>query len=206
MKTIIIIEDNEDISEGFKLLINATQKYFVSHCFVNCEAAISLIKNIKPDIVLMDIDLPGGMNGIQGTSMIKDLLPKTEVIMITVFENSEKVFDALCAGATGYLTKNASQDELLGALDEISLGGAPMSANIARMVIQNFRKNTKHDLSDRELEVLQALVQGKTQKTIADNLFISLSTVKFHIKNIYEKLQVKTKEEAVTKAQKDKLV
>jgi DNA-binding NarL/FixJ family response regulator len=202
---IVIVEDNEDLRLGMKMLLNSTSNYKVEYTFGNCEDAIKEIKTIQPAIILMDIDLPG-MNGIEGTVIIKNMLPKTDILMITIFENSERVFDALCAGATGYLTKNATHIEILTALDEVVKGGAPMSAHIARMVIGSFRKNKKHNLSDRELDVLNALVAGKIQKTIADELFISVSTVKFHIKNIYEKLQVNTREEAVLKAKSQKIV
>lgn len=205
LKNIIIIEDNPDIRNGFQLLINSTGKYHVSHTFESCELAFENIASIKPDIVLMDIDLPG-MNGIEGTKYIKSILPKTEILIITIFENSNRVFEGLCAGASGYLTKNSNHIQLLSALEEILAGGAPMSANIARMVAQSFVVQNNHLLSDRETDVLKLLVEGKSYKTIADNLFISLSTVKFHIKNIYIKLQVSSKEDAISKAKSEKLV
>lgn len=204
-KNIIIIEDNADIRNGFQLLINATGKYFVSNTYESCELAFDQISTIKPDIVLMDIDLPG-MNGIEGTKYIKSILPKTEIIIITIFENSSRVFEGLCAGAGGYLTKNSNHIQLLNALDELSLGGAPMSANIARMVAESFFIKNNNLLSERETEVLKLLVEGKSYKTIADVLDISLSTVKFHIKNTYIKLQVTSKEDAISKAKAQKLV
>ncbi|MEY5047476.1 MAG: hypothetical protein RLZZ175_835 [Bacteroidota bacterium] len=205
LKNIIIIEDNPDIRNGFQLLINSTSKYYVSHTFESCELAFEKIESIKPDIVLMDIDLPG-MNGIDGTKYIKSILPKTEILIITIFENSNRVFEGLCAGASGYLTKNSNHIQLLSALEELSNGGAPMSANIARMVAQSFFVKNNNLLSERETEVLKLLVEGKSYKTISDVLDISLSTVKFHIKNIYIKLQVTSKEDAITKAKMEKLV
>lgn len=202
---IVIIEDNEEIRKGFEILINSTNKFFVTHTFENCEIAFETIKKDKPDIILMDIDLPG-MSGIEGTRVIKSFLPKVEILMITVFENSYRVFEALCAGASGYLTKNSNHVQLLNALDEIMAGGAPMSANIARMVTQSFVVKNSGLLSDRELQVLKLLVDGKSYKTIAVILDISLSTVKFHIKNIYIALQVTTKEDAITKAKEQRLI
>ncbi len=204
-KNIIIIEDNADIRAGFQLLINSTAHYRVTHVFETCEKAFENSTSMQPDIVLMDIDLPG-MDGIEGTKHIKSLFPKTEVIIITVFENSDRVFDALCAGATGYLTKNSSHTQLLDALDEVTKGGAPMSANIARMVAHSFHKQNNNLLSDREMEVLKLLVEGKSYKTISERLDISFSTVKFHIKNIYIKLQVGSKEDAIAKAKSQRIV
>jgi len=203
---IVIVEDNQDIREGFKLLINSTSQYNVVETFDNCEQAIVALPKLNVDIVLMDIDLPG-MNGIEGTREIKNKFPHIEIVIITVFENSNRVFDALCAGATGYLTKNSSHLQLLSALEDVKAGGAPMSANIARMVAGSFHKNTSSSsLSKREVEVLALLVDGKSYKSIAMQLDVSLSTVKFHIKNIYIKLQVTTKEDAISIAKKEKYI
>ncbi len=202
---LIIIEDNPDISEGFKLLINSTGKYNVVNTFDNCEQAIEALPKLGVEIVLMDIDLPG-MNGIEGTKVIKNQFPHIEIIIITVFENSNRVFEALCAGASGYLTKNSSHLQLLNALQDVQEGGAPMSANIARMVASSFRVNTHSPLSKREVDVLGLLVEGKSYKSIAMQLDVSLSTVKFHIKNIYIKLQVSTKEDAISIARKEKYI
>lgn len=204
-KNIIIIEDNPDIRTGFQLLINSTANYRMTHVFESCEKAFENSTSMQPDIVLMDIDLPG-INGIEGTKQMKTLFPNAEVIIITVFENSNRVFEALCAGATGYLTKNSSHTQLLDALDEVTKGGAPMSANIARMVAHSFHRQNNNLLSDRELDVLRLLVEGKSYKTISERLDISFSTVKFHIKNIYIKLQVGSKEDAIAKAKSQRIV
>lgn len=204
-KDIVIIEDNIDVREGFKMLINSTADYRVSDTFETCELAFDRIKSSPPQIILMDIDLPG-MNGIEGTRKIKSMYPQIEIIIITVFENSNRVFDALCAGATGYLTKNSSHIQLLSALSEVCEGGSPMSANIARLVAQSFHKNLNSPLSEREHEVLSLLSQGKGYKSISDMLYISLATVKFHIKNIYIKLQVSSKEDAITTARDKKII
>ncbi len=204
-KEIIIIEDNTDVREGLKLLINSTSEYCVTDVFESCEKAYDKVISSRPDIILMDIDLPG-VNGIEGTSHIKTVLPKTEIIIITIFENSHRVFEALCAGASGYLTKNSNHIELLKALDEVIACGAPMSTNIARMVISSFHKNSASPLSERETQVLESMVEGKSYKSVADFLEISLGTVKFHIKNIYIKLQVSSREEAIAKARKEKYI
>lgn len=202
---IVIIEDNPDIRFGFQILINSTSNYLVTETFEDCESALPKIASLNPRIILMDIDLPG-MNGIEGTKQIKNILPKTDIVIITVFENSTRVFDALCAGATGYLTKNSNHTELLDALDEIILGGSPMSANIARMVTTSFQKARTSPFSEKEKIVLQLLVQGKSYKSIANQLDLSIDTIKFHIKNIYLKLQVNNKEDAIAKAVSEKLV
>lgn len=202
-KKIIIVEDNTDISKGFQLLINATNDYEVVACFTSCEQALEQISLLKPEIVLMDIDLPG-MSGIEGTKIIKSKLPQTNILIISVFENSERVFDALCAGACGYLTKNSKHSKLLDALDEVGAGGAPMSTNIARMVIDSFKKSpSPNPLTEKENDVLQKLVEGKSYKSTATELHIKIDTVKYHIKNIYIKLQVGSKEDAIAKARKN---
>lgn len=202
---IVIIEDNADIREGFKILLNNTHGFEVSNVFNSCEKAILNIENIHPDVILMDIDLPG-INGIEGTKIIKSKLPKVEILIVTVFENSERVFEALCAGASGYLTKTSSPLQLITAINEVLEGGAPMSAKIARLVISTFKTTGNELLTEREFEVLKLLVSGKSYKTIADNLSISFGTVKFHIRNIYQKLQVDNKEDAIALAKNKRLV
>ena len=202
---VVIVEDNLDVSEGFRTLINSTDHFEVTHTFDDAESALKNLENISPDIILMDIDLPG-INGIEATNRIKQKFPKVNIIIITVFENSHRVYEALCVGATGYLTKNTNSAQLLNALDEVIEGGAPMSANIARMIVNSFHRNTKSPLTEKETSVLLKLSEGKSYKSTADLLFISLATVKFHIKNIYLKLQVCTKEEAITLARKERYI
>jgi DNA-binding NarL/FixJ family response regulator len=177
----------------------------VVNAYGNCEEAIANLNRDKPEIVLMDIELPG-MNGIQGARMIKEKHPHTEVIMVTVYEDSELVFEALKAGASGYITKSANYLELLTALEEITKGGAPMSSRIARMVIDNFHVNPNSPLTKRETEILQLISEGKTYTQISEELFISKETAKTHIKNIYSKLQVNSKSEAIAKANLEKLI
>ncbi len=193
---IVIIEDNEDLKEGYSFMFSNSEKYQLVGAFSNCETSFDTIVELNPAIVIMDIDLPG-MSGIEGTKILKQKLPKCEILINTVYEKSDLVFAALCAGATGYITKNSSHKDFFLALDDIINGGSPMSANIARCVVKSFQKNNKTPLKAREFEVLQSLAAGKSYKTIASTFDISLDTVKFHIKNIYLKLEVNNKEDAI---------
>jgi len=202
---IIIVEDNDIIREGFELLINSMNSYEVMETFSSCEDAIKKAVKLDPDVILMDIELPG-MNGIEGTKKLKAMLPNTDIIVITIHENSDLVFQALCAGASGYMTKNTDHSKLLDAIDEVIKGGAPMSTNIARMVVESFQINQDSPLSERETQVLALLSKGKSYTVIANELFIHKETVKSHIKNIYFKLQVHSKAEAIEKAQKNKFI
>ena len=204
-KKVLIIEDDEEIRNSFSLIVNSSDKFTVINTYGNGESAISNLPKDQPDIVLMDIELPG-INGIQATKLIKDKFPQVEVIMVSVYEDSDLVFEALKAGASGYITKSANYMELLSALDEISRGGAPMSSRIARMVIDNFHVNPNSPLTKRETEILQLISEGKTYTQISEQLFISKETSKTHIKNIYSKLQVNSKSEAIAKANMDKLI
>ncbi|MEQ6125069.1 response regulator transcription factor [Pseudotenacibaculum sp. MALMAid0570] len=205
MKNVVVVEDNKTLNTAFTRIINSSTKFQVSGSYDNCEDAIQNLKEDLPDIVLMDIQLPG-INGVEGTRKIKKVAPKTNILIITVYENSETVFDALCAGAIGYLTKNTTSEKLLAALEEVLAGGAPMSIHIAKMVVSSFKKTIHSDLTSRELEVLTLLSKGKSYRSIAEVLFISTNTIKFHIKNIYDKLQVKSKEEAINKANSQNLI
>ena len=205
-KRVLIVEDDSEIRASFTLIVNSSQKFFVVNTYPSCEEAIKHLNSDRPDIVLMDIELPGGMNGIQGTKIIKDKNPHADIIMVTVYEDSDLVFEALKSGASGYITKSANYMELLSALDEIIKGGAPMSSKIARLVIDNFHVNPNSPLTKRETEILSLIAEGKTYTQISEELFISKETSKTHIKNIYSKLQVKSKSEAIAKANLDKLI
>ena len=205
MKKVVIVEDNKTLNDAFVNIINASANFKITGAYLNAENAIENIKNDAPDFVLMDIQLPG-IDGVEATKQIKKIIPKTSIIIITVYENSETVFNALCAGATGYLTKNTTTGKLIASLEEAKNGGAPMSIHIAKMVVSSFKKTIHADLSERELEVLTLLSKGKSYKSIAEILFISLNTIKFHIKNIYDKLQVKSREEAISKANNQNLI
>jgi len=209
---VVIIEDNLNIREGLKLLINGTGGYQCTASFESCEELFEQYEKIEADIFLMDIELPG-MNGIEGIKKLKQLNPESIVLVITVYEDNEVLFDALCAGASGYLVKNTPPSRLLDAIKEAAEGGSPMSSNIARKVINYFRQNkvvpekkSESNLSEREKEVLKCLMEGYSHKAIADTLFISLETVRFHFRNIYKKLHVHSQTEAIAKAIKEKLI
>lgn len=202
---ITIVEDNEVVRDGFALLIDSVSGHQVVSTYDNCEDALKNLKKDRPDIILMDLELPG-MHGVEGTRRIKKLLPGVNIIVITVHANSELVFQALCAGASGYITKNAGHSKLLDAIAEVQKGGAPMSSQIARMVVQSFQKNTDSPLTARETEVLELLAKGKSYTVIADELFVHKETIKSHIKNIYTKLQVNSKADAIEKALRDRLI
>ena len=204
-KRVLIVEDDAEIRTSFVMIVNSSQKFAVVNAYGSCEEAIKHLHHDKPDYVLMDIELPG-MSGIQGSRIIKDKSPSSEIIMVTVYEDNEQVFEALKAGATGYITKSSNHLELLSALEEISRGGAPMSSKIARMVIDNFHINPNSPLTKRETEILQLISEGKTYTQISEQLFISKETAKTHIKNIYSKLQVNSKSEALARAAQDKLI
>ena len=204
-KRITIVEDDSIIRNAFVTLIKQNSNYNVVNAYGDAESAIKNLKNDEPDICLMDIELPG-MNGIVAISKIKAILPKTQVVVVTVYENDELVFKALCEGAAGYLTKNMPSSKLMDSLLELENGGAPMSTNIARMVVSSFHRNRQSPLSNRELEVLELLASGKSYSTIADQLFVDKETVKSHIKNIYLKLEVHSKAEAIEKAKKSRYI
>lgn len=195
-KNIVIVEDNRSIREGFAHVIGATEKYDVVAHYDTCEEAIRHLDRDKPDVVLMDIDLPG-MSGIEGTSRIKKHCPDCVVLIITVHEDSEKVFQSLCAGAGGYIVKNANIGDVVKGIDEALAGGAPMSLHIASMVVKSFKLSVDSPLSERETQVLQSIAQGKTYTKIATELFINKETVRSHIRNIYQKLAVNSKAEAL---------
>lgn len=197
MIPVAIIEDNTQFREGLSFLINTSTDYRIKGEYGSSEAALADIFSLKPQIILMDIDLPG-MDGIACTGEIKKKLPESEIIIITALENSERVFEALCVGATGYVTKNSDISEIIGALDEVMNGGAPMSASIARLVIGQFHKNTKNNpLSELEAKIITYLSEGKSYKTVSSLLDIGINNVKYYIKNIYFKLDVHNKEDAI---------
>ena len=202
---IIIIEDDRLIREGFSNFINDDAFLVCVNSYGSCEQAIQNINKDLPEIVLMDIELPG-MSGIEGTKIIKKINPKINIIAVTVHESAQIVFDALCAGASGYLTKNISPQKLIEAIKETIDGGASMSTNIAKLVIGSFHKNYKSPLTQRETEVLQAMSKGKTYTMVAIELHINKETVRSHIKNIYMKLEVNSKAEAIEVATQNKLI
>jgi DNA-binding NarL/FixJ family response regulator len=202
---ITIVEDNDVVRDGFALLIDSVSEHEVVSTYDNCEDALKNLKKDRSNVILMDLELPG-MHGVEGIRRIKKLSPEVSIIVITVHANSELVFQALCAGASGYITKNAGHSKLLDAIAEVQRGGAPMSSQIARMVVQSFQKNTDSPLTSRETEVLELLAKCKSYTVIADELFDHKETIKSHIKNIYTKLQVNSKADAIEKALRDRLI
>ena len=206
MINVAIVEDNNTIRDGLAALINGTSGYSCVGGFSDCESFLTKINTLKIDVVLMDIGLPG-MSGIEGISKSKKLKPELNILMLTVYEDNQTVFKALCAGACGYLVKKTPPARLLEAIKDAFDGGAPMSSLIARQVIDIFKQTqgkqkdeTDIDLSSREKEVLTSLSDGNNYQEIADQLFISVDTVRHHIKNIYRKLHVHSQSEAVAKA------
>jgi len=205
-----IIEDDPSIRESVASLINSAAGFSCGEIFESVESAIENISRPPPDVLLMDINL-GGMSGIEGVRRLKGIFPKMNILMLTVFEENDKIFQSLCAGASGYLLKRTPPAKILDAISEVHQGGAPMTASVARKVLSLFTSiapPTPPDLhlTARELEILQHLVSGSSYKKISRDLFISFDTVNSHIKNIYEKLQVHSKTEAVAKALKHRLV
>lgn len=212
MITVVIVEDNDTIREGLAALINGTGGYKCVGSFRDCESFLAKLSSLDINVVLMDIALPG-MNGIEGVKEAKKIKPDTDILMLTIYEDSEKVFDALCAGACGYLVKKTPPSKLLDAIKEVHEGGSPMSSQIARQVITAFKesKDLKDDeqefeLSGREKEVINLLAGGNNYQQIAEQLYISVDTVRHHIKNIYKKLHVHTQSEAVAKAIRKKII
>lgn len=202
--SLTIVEDLDEVREGLKQFISLSPEFTVLDTFKTAEEAVYAIPKLKPDIVIMDISLPG-MNGIECIKEIKNKVPRTQFMMFTVYENDEKVFEALKAGASGYLLKNTGLVQMIEALKELHDGGSPMSANIARKLVTVFRSHETNaepieTLSNRENEILQLLSKGLLYKEIADQLSISVSTVRQHIHKIYEKLHVQNRTEAINKA------
>ncbi len=207
---VIIIEDQRDVREGLKLLINGSPGFECLAAYRSVEDALAGIEPIDaPDLILTDIGLPG-LSGIEGIKLFRERLPQTAILALTVYENNDKIFNALCAGATGYLLKNTPPVRLLEALREAVTGGSPMSPEVARRVVTLFREfqpvSTSYDLTPQERQLLKLLVEGHHKKTAADVMGISFHTVSFHLRHIYEKLQVHSKSEAVAKALREHLV
>ena len=202
MTSLVLVEDNKDLREALQIAFAQYDTEFAFlKAFANAELALKEIPDLQPQVVLMDIHLPG-LSGIECVRILKQKMPNLHVIMLTVFAEDKTVFDSLCAGACGYITKNASPDEIIEAVREVKRGGAPMSPRIARMVVQSFNNNFVTTLTAREAEVLELLSQGKSYKMVADALFVTHDTVRFHIKNIYKKLEVHSLHEAIAKTKR----
>ncbi|MCX6268964.1 MAG: response regulator transcription factor [Bacteroidetes bacterium] len=205
-----IYEDNDALRESLSYLIMGTGTLQLMGAYSDCSMVMENCFVAKPDVILMDIDMPG-ISGIEATAMIKATFPEINIMILTVFEDKTKVFEALCAGATGYMLKKSSAVEIIEAIAELHHGGSPMTGEIARIVFDFFSspaiaKNNDYALSSREFDILKCLVEGDSYKMIANSCCISMGTVRFHINNIYKKLHVNSKSEAVIKALKERLI
>ena len=194
--------------EGLGQFLSATGEFCVEGMFSNCDTISIDLKELKADILLMDIDMPG-INGIEGVRLAKAVRPSVNILMFTVFDDDKKIFDAICAGADGYILKKTVPEKIIEALKDVYSGGAPMTPSIAKKVLQAFPKKATDDieaLTEKELEVLQLLVKGNSYKQIASALAIGIETVRTHIKHIYTKLHVRSMSQAVAKAINQKIV
>jgi len=207
--SVIVFDDNKDQRDSLKMLINRQPEMLCTGIFENCSNAVENISDTKPDVILMDIDMPG-INGIECVKIIREHFPAIHIIMQTVFEEDEKIFAAILAGADGYILKKTPPAKLIEGIREVMEGGAPMTASVAKQVLKLFQnlppKTNEYDLTDREKEILSYLVKGMSYKMIAAACSITYFTVNMHIKNIYEKLHVHSATEAVSKAMKNKIV
>ncbi len=203
--SISIVEDNDKLRGTLAKVIGRADGFRFATDYANAEEAIADLPKVRPDVVLMDINLPG-MNGVECVRKLKTLLPQTQVMMLTVYEDTENIFKALAAGANGYMLKRTPTKDLIEAIREMQRGGSPMTTHIARLVVQSFQKSAApssggslSELSEREQQVLDLLAQGLIYKEIAEKLSIGYETVHTYIRRIYEKLQVRTRTEAVAK-------
>jgi DNA-binding NarL/FixJ family response regulator len=210
MTTIGIVDDNDVLRQSMQLLLENSGRFQVVFSLHDVRTLLEQTEIFMPRLLLMDIDMPG-INGIEAVKLVKKDYPSVDVVMFTVFEDDEKIFSSVMAGASGYLLKKTPPEKLMEALDDFVQGGAPMTGSIATRVLQMFRKQTTQtaasfNLSPREQDVLIGLTDGKSYKAIAAERFLSTETVRSHVKNIYEKLHVHSKAEAVAKAFREKLV
>ena len=199
---VVIIEDIKEIREGLQMLIDGSDGFACTKTFATAEQAIAELPALCPHVALMDIHLPG-INGIEAVKQLKSVCPQTQFIMSTVYEDDENIFESLKAGASGYLLKKTAPSKILDAIAEVHNGGSPMSSQIARKVIASFQHKNSIDetdiLTSREKEILKALSKGLRYKEIADEMTISIETVRSHARKIYEKLQVQSRTEALNK-------
>jgi DNA-binding NarL/FixJ family response regulator len=208
---VAIVEDRRELREGLGMLINGTEGFVCSGTYRSMEETLSaMAAAAPPDIVLSDIGLPG-MSGIEGIRLLKERFPDLIILMLTIYEDDERIFDAICAGACGYLLKKTPPARLLEALKEAVQGGAPMSPEVASRVISLFREirppqRPEYELSPHETRLLKLFIEGHNYKTAAAELGVTVHTVSFHLRSIYDKLQVHSKSEAVAKALRNRLV
>jgi DNA-binding NarL/FixJ family response regulator len=211
MIRVLIFDDNKNLLEGFKLLLKDSENIFLAGAYPDAMQAAAMIRKDRPDVVLMDIQMPG-ISGIEAVRTIKSAFPNLQILMQTVFEDNDKVFAAICAGASGYILKSTPSDKVLEAITDVYRGGSPMSPSIARKVLQLFQHQFAEvtqdfqTLTPREKEVLSCMVKGQSYKMIADTCRIKFNTVHSHIKKIYQKLHVNSASEAVAKAIQQRIV
>jgi DNA-binding NarL/FixJ family response regulator len=210
MIQVAIFDDNKSFIDAMQLLLSGSEQFFLSGTFANAINATQKIAKSQPDVVIMDIQMPE-VSGIEAVKQIKGVFPKVQILMQTVFEDDNNVFAAICAGASGYLLKGTSPDQMLQAIQEVYEGGSPMTPLIARKVLGLFQnqftfKKDHDDLTPREKDILRCLVDGLSYKMIADKLTISYHTVNAHIRKVYEKLHVNSSQEAIAKALKQRLL
>jgi len=202
---IVVIEPNDAIREGYLLILGSNKEYHVVNTYSNAGDAIKHIRKDYPDVLFMDVELPDS-DGITAIKKIRKLDPKVHIIVVTYNEDMQMIFECFSGGCSGYITKGSNHIELLQAVDEILNNGAPMSPKIAKMVVSSFQRSPDSPLSNRETEILSSLATGKTYKITANNLHIGMETVKSHVKNIYTKLDVCTKSEAIDIARRQSLI
>lgn len=207
MIRVLMFEDNTQLRDGLMILINGTDGFELIGSYPDCTDIVEHVKHLQPDVILMDINMPN-VNGLEGLKLIRKYDSDVKILMLTVFDDNQNVFEAIKNGANGYILKKTPPAKLLEYIQEAQTGGAPMTASIAAQVLKMFSQqhNTTNnfDLSERETEVLNLLVNGHSYKMIAADLFISIDTVRSHIKKIYDKMHVNSKSEAVAKALKNK--
>jgi DNA-binding NarL/FixJ family response regulator len=210
MTTVLIYDDNISLRESIEKLVQYSDELLLLGSFGNVQQVNDQVKELQPDVILMDIDMPG-LNGIEAVKQVRAFNSKVPIIMLTIFDDNKHVLDAIVAGASGYLLKKHISDKLVDAINDVIDGGAPMSPGIARMVIESMQQkqaadDSKYNLTQREKEILHNLSKGNSFKMIAADLAISIDTVRTHIKRIYEKLQVHSQTEAVSKAVNERIV
>lgn len=202
MIKVAIVEDNKTTRESLETIVNMSPDFRCIRACASAEEALAVIPQLKPEVVLMDIQLPK-MSGVECVTRLKEALPSTQVIMVTVYQDPDRIFRALRAGASGYLLKRATPDEILSAIRDVQQGGVPMSAEIARKVLNFFQTQQTgpelENLSPREREILDLIAPGYSNKEIADKLGISIESIRWHLKNIYQKLHVHSRTEAAAK-------
>lgn len=207
--SILLYEDNFQLSESIQTMLRLKEEFTLVGSYGNPQNVLTHLETLTPDLLIMDIDMPG-MNGIEAVSKVRQVNADIPILMLTVFDDNQHVFDAICAGASGYLLKKHIATRLFASIDEVMSGGAPMSPSIARMVLTSVHRNTApenpYNLTPKEKEVLTSLSKGNSYKLIAAEVHISIDTVRSHIRKIYDKLHVHSQTQAVTKAMKEKLL